>query len=36
MIISSKGKKHIDGHKELTAHQEIVDLKNDILNQKES
>ena len=29
MIISSKGKKHIDGHKELTAHKEILDLSND-------
>lgn len=29
MIISSKGKRHINGHKELTAHNEVVDLKND-------
>ena len=29
MIITSKGKKHINGHKELTAHNEIVDLTND-------
>ena len=29
MIISSKGKKHIKGYKELTAHKEIVDLCND-------
>ena len=29
MIITSKGKKHIDGHKELTAHNEIVDLTDD-------
>lgn len=29
MIISSKGKRHIDGHKELTAHKEILDLSND-------
>ena len=29
MIISSKGKRHINGYKELTAHKEIVDLKND-------
>lgn len=29
MIITSKGKKHIDGHKELTAHNDIVDLTND-------
>ena len=29
MIISSKGKKHINGYKELTAHKEVVDLKND-------
>jgi len=27
MIISSKGKKHINGHKELTAHKEVLDLK---------
>ncbi len=29
MIISSKGKRHIDGHKELTSHKEILDLSND-------
>ena len=29
MIISSKGKRHINGHKELTAHNEVIDLKND-------
>lgn len=29
MIITSKGKRHIDGHKELTAHDDIVDLTND-------
>ncbi len=29
MIISSKGKKHLDGHKELTAHKEVLDLTND-------
>jgi len=29
MIISSKGKRHIDGHKDLTAHKEIIDLCND-------
>lgn len=26
MIISSKGKRHINGHKELTAHKEVIDL----------
>ena len=30
MIISSKGKRHIMGYKELTAHKEVVDLKNDL------
>ena len=29
MIISSIGKRHINGHKELTAHKEVVDLRND-------
>lgn len=29
MIITSRGKKHINGHKELTAHKEIIDLTND-------
>ena len=29
MMITSKGKKHINGHKELTAHKEILDLTND-------
>ena len=29
MIISSKGKRHIDGHKELTAHKDILDLTQD-------
>ena len=29
MIISSKGKKHINGYKELTAHKEVVDLRED-------
>ena len=27
MIITSKGKRHIDGHKELTAHKEVLDWK---------
>ena len=29
MIISSIGKRHINGHKELTAHKEVVDFKQD-------
>ncbi len=29
MIITSKGKRHINGHKELTAHKEVLDWKND-------
>jgi len=29
MIITSKGKRHINGYKELTAHNEVVDLKED-------
>ena len=29
MIISSKGKRHINGHKELTAHKEVLDFKNE-------
>ena len=29
MIITSVGSKHINGHKELTAHKEVVDLTND-------
>ena len=29
MIISSKGKRHINGRKELTAHKEVVDLRKD-------
>ncbi len=29
MIITSRGKKHINGHKELTAHKDIIDLTND-------
>lgn len=29
MIITSKGKRHINGYKELTAHKEVLDWKND-------
>lgn len=29
MIITSKGKRHINGHKELTAHKEVLDFKNE-------
>ena len=29
MIITSIGKRHINGHKELTAHNDVVDLRND-------